>query len=511
MTAAAFLAKEGKKVLLIEKNDECGGLVSSFSRNGFQFDAGVRALLNAGIIFPMLKELDIQLEVVNSPVSVGIADKIVHIEDAGSLREYEKLLVKFYPDSEAEIGRLMRIIRNIMKHMDVLYGVDNPVIKDVWKDKKFISLKLLPWLPKFMATLYTINRMYRPVEEYLKDIVDDASLRDIITQHFFKSTPSFFALGYFSLYLQYFYPKGGTGKLAEAVENKIKELGVEIQYETVIERVHAGERKVVDQNNVPYSYERLIWAADLKTLYRITETEGLSRKIQAGFEEKKEIMLKRRGGDSVYSLYLEVDEPVDSFKRIANGHFFYTPEKTGLGDTHWGELDHLLDRFDDVSKEEVLDWLDKYIRLNTFEISIPGMKDPSMVPEGKTGLIISFLTEYDLFQKIRQAGWYKEFITELENRIIQVISDSAFPMLKDKIQNHYSFTPLSIANRVSSSEGAITGWSFRDPIPVINQMFKSGRSVKTPIPSILQAGQWSYSPAGVPMSILTGKLAADKA
>jgi phytoene dehydrogenase-like protein len=84
-------------------------------------------------------------------------------------------------------------------------------------------------------------------------------------------------------------------------------------------------------------------------------------------------------------------------------------------------------------------------------------------------------------------------------------------MLKDKIITRFSFTPLSIENRVGSSEGAIVGWSFQKYMPVINKIQNSARSVLTPIPSIYKAGQWAYSPAGVPMSILTGKLAADKA
>jgi uncharacterized protein with NAD-binding domain and iron-sulfur cluster len=48
-------------------------------------------------------------------------------------------------------------------------------------------------------------------------------------------------------------------------------------------------------------------------------------------------------------------------------------------------------------------------------------------------------------------------------------------------------------------------------MPVVNKIQYSDRSVYTPFPNIFQAGQWVYSPAGVPMSILTGKLAADKA
>ena len=72
LTCAAYLAKEGRDVLLIEKNQECGGLVNTFSRDGFRFEAGIRALENAGIIFPMLRELGIGLDVVKSPVSVGV-------------------------------------------------------------------------------------------------------------------------------------------------------------------------------------------------------------------------------------------------------------------------------------------------------------------------------------------------------------------------------------------------------------------------------------------------------
>jgi hypothetical protein len=41
-------------------------------------------------------------------------------------------------------------------------------------------------------------------------------------------------------------------------------------------------------------------------------------------------------------------------------------------------------------------------------------------------------------------------------------------------------------------------------------MLKVKDSVKTILPAIFQAGQWAYSPSGFPMSIVTGKLAADR-
>lgn len=508
LTCAAFLAKEGRSVLLIEKNRECGGLVNSFSHNGFQFDAGIRALENAGIIFPMLNELGIKLDIVKSPVSVGVEKEILNIEDINGLTEYTNLLKRLYPESEAETDHIIRIIRKVMKLMDVLYGIENPYFKDMSRDRAYLFKELLPWLPKFLFTIGKINRMNVPVEPYLEKIVKNPSLRDIISQHFFRNTPAFFALSYFSLYLDYFYPRGGVGKLAEAVEKRFIEWGGEVMRETTIERVSAFEKRVTDQNNVGYIYQNLVWAADLKTFYRITGTEGLSGKIRTKFEKVKNSLLEKRGGDSVFTLFIEVDEPIESFKRIARGHFFYSPSKKGLGETHRGELTRILSEPIGPDRSRLLSWLDKFLALNTYEISVPALKDPDLAPEGKTGLIISILAEYDLFKMISEAGWYNEFITELEGRIIKVLADSVYPMLKEKIITRFSFSPLSYEKRVGTSEGAITGWSFREPVPVINKIMAANRAVVTPISSIFQAGQWTYSPAGVPMSVLTGKLAA---
>ena len=108
LTSAAYLSRAGQKVLLIEKNKECGGLVNSFTRDGFHFDAGVRALEDAGIIFPMLKDLGIHLEVVKSNVSLGIENDILHIEDLYSLTKYRDLLKKTFPESEGEINEVIK-------------------------------------------------------------------------------------------------------------------------------------------------------------------------------------------------------------------------------------------------------------------------------------------------------------------------------------------------------------------------------------------------------------------
>lgn len=510
LTAAAYLARAGLKPLLLEKNAEVGGLVGSFTRDGFVFDAGVRALEDAGIILPMLKELRIPLETLPSPVSLGLGSEILHLEGPGILGRYGDFLKKFYPASAGEIDALLKIIRRIMRLMDVLYGVENPLFKDLPREPAFVFKKLLPWLPRFLFAIRRINRLRLPVERYLAARLSDPALRDIIAQHFFQNTPTFFALSYFSLYLDYFYPRGGLGSLAQGLRERILALGGEIETDTAISAVDPIKHKVTDQAGRGWGYQNLIWAADLKTLYRITDADSLPPKSRRGFEAKQAELLAHRGGESVFTLFLEVDEAPQTFGRIARGHFFYTPSSKGLGATHRDELRELLRDFPQLKKQEILAWLDRFIALNTFEISIPALKDPALAPPGQTGIIVSFLARCELFQKVQEAGWLAEFVGEIEERLVKTLSESVFPSLRDKLLARWSFSPLNVRQRVGSDEGAIVGWEFGPQMPVCDRIQNAAQAVITPLPDIYQAGQWSYSPAGVPMAILTGRLAANR-
>lgn len=510
LTAAAYLARDKQKVLLIEKNDKCGGLISSFEVNGFRFESGARALENTGVVFPMLEDLNIQLEFVDSPVSIGVADDIMTIKDLTSLDEYGEFLKRNYPDSMNEVDGLIKVIRKIMKHMEVLYGIENPAFKDLKNDREFLFKKLLPWLPKFILTMGKINRLNMPVEEFLEERISNPSLRDIITQHFFKHTPTFFALSYFSLYLDYYYPIGGVGQLPKALEMKFREWNGELLLNTSVNAVNPQQKTIADDRGNTYQYNQMIWAADLKHLYTIVEDSNMPNKHIERFNRKKQDILSKRGSDSVFSLYLQVDEPVATFGKVAQGHFFYTPSKKGLGTVHTDQLDEILTNWDQLSKEKIMAWLEDFTALNTYEVSIPVMKDPNAAPEGKTGIILSFLAEYDLFVKVRDSGWYDQFVAVLEEKMIATLDQSIYPGLKDKIIDKFSFTPLSYARRVGSSEGAIVGWSFREPVPAAHKIQSTDKSTLTALPDVYQCGQWAFSPAGVPTAILTGKLAADR-
>lgn len=509
LTSAAYLSRAGYSVLLVEKTASCGGLLNSISRDGYVFDTGARSIENSGVIRPMLKDLEIDMELLDSPVSLGIEDKIVHMVSQDSINEYRKLVEGTFPGHEKEIHRIFSVIERVMKDMHVIYGFDNPVFKDFRNDRSYIFKELLPWMRHFLPAVSRMNRMNEPIERYLGRISSFQPLNDIIDQHFFKNTPMFFALGYFYVYLDYLYPKGGTGRLAQKLAKKIVSTGGEIRYESEIQRFIPAEKRVEGKNALDCSYDTLLWCADLKSLYSLADLSGLDDSTIQKVATQKRRVMESRGGDSVFSLYLGIDKSVDEFASITRGHLFYTPSKEGLAETHRKELARLLSPGEQHGKDEIKAWVEKYCRLTTYEISIPSMRDPELSPVGKTGMIISFLLEYDLVKLVMNQGWYEEFRLHLEDAMIRTLDSSLFPGIRDAINLRFSSSPATIERLFSNSEGGITGWTFEQASPVINKLQKIPKSVSTPFPAVMQAGQWAYSPAGIPTAILTGWYAFD--
>jgi phytoene dehydrogenase-like protein len=515
LTAAAYAARAGRSVALFERQARLGGLVQSVRRDGFVFDMGLRAIESAGIVLPMLEELGLQLEFVRSPVSVGIEDRMIRVDSKASLADYRDLLVRTYPDRAADVDRIMALIERIMRDMDVLYGIDNPLFKDPMRDRRYLFGTLLPWMVKFVATIGRINRMSGPVEALLDELTDDPGLKGIIGQHFFKGTPAFFAMSYFSVYLDYLYPRGGTAALMGLLEGFVREHGVDVRTQQPIVAVDPEARTVTDRDGEVHGYGTLVWCGDLKALYRAIDADAITDpRLARAVAARRAELEACHGSDSVLSLFLSVDEPPATFAAISEGHLFYAPDARGLGALHTAGLEALLARHAEgpLPEAPVKAYLDAFFARTTYEVSIPVLKDPAMAPPGKTGVIVSTLFDYRLTRRIQEAGWTAAFREHAADAMIAALETQLYPGLAAKVGSRFMTTPVTLEAVTGNSDGAIIGWAFDGPrLPAVHQMQKVASSVRTPIPGVLQAGQWAYSPGGVPMAFLTGKLAANRA
>jgi phytoene dehydrogenase-like protein len=510
LTAAAYLLREGHNVLLLEKNDRIGGLLDTFEHEGFYFDAGPRAFVNSGMVKPILNDLGISWDFRENTISIGVENELIYVKSMEALDQYQHALNKLYPENQDDIEKIIELIRKLSDYTKVLYQFDNPNFVDLTKDKKFIFTELIPWTIKLLLTLRKFDRYKMPMEDALARLTGNQSLTDIMTQLFFRQTPTYFSLGYFYVYLDYFYPKGGTIMLPTLLHEKIMAGGGQIELNRKVVEVNPAKSEVIDADGNRYQYDHLVWAADLKTLYRITNTEGLESKTESAIASEAEKILSSKGAESNFMMFIGVDRPLSYFRERGGEHMFYTHYRQGLGETNRGDRQDLLDHFESKTKDEIMQWLDEYCRLNSYEVSVPGLRDPALTPDGQTGLMISCLFDYNIVKKIEEAGWHEEFKRRMEENIIRLFSKSIYPDLDQDVIFKFSSTPLTIQKIAGSSEGAIIGWTFEEEIPVENNLQDLPKSPVTSIPNVFKAGQWAYAPSGVPIAMLTGWHAAQK-
>lgn len=503
LTAAAYLSKAGRSVLLCEKEAKCGGLINSFERDGFVYDGGIRATENSGVLFRMLKKLGVNIEFVPNHISVGVEDRVIRISSEENVSDYQNLLIELYPESRDEIRQIIARIRKIMQYMDVQYGIDNPVFLDMKEDREYMLRSILPWMVKYALTVPKISKLQGPVVDFLRRFTQNQSLLDIICQHFFQETPAFFALSYITLYLDYHYPVGGTGRVPEKMAAFIEANHGTIKTNTAIIAVDPDEKVVTDSTGGKYGYRKLIWAADQKALYRSVGDASLQdSRIKNAVDARRMLIDDKTGNDSVFTLFLALNIDREYFSKIASEHFFYTPKRTGQ--TAAGPIPRNGDR------ESVEKWLKEFFALTTYEISCPVLRDSSLAPDGKTGLVISVLFDYRLTKHVQETGWYEQFKILCEDCILDTLNASIYPGIKGAILQRFSSSPLTMEKYAGTTDGAIVGWAYTNrPVPAESRLPRILNAIKTPIPDVLQAGQWTYSPAGLPISIITGKLAAD--
>lgn len=499
LTCAAYLSRSGLRTLVLEKQNKTGGLIGTFFHEGFAFDSGARAFENSGILFPMLKNLGIELSFLKSIVSIGIGEHWVRLTGKDSLNDYAAMLKESFPANHADIDRITAEIRKVMGYLEVLYGIDNPLFREDMKDINYLKSELLPWLIKYRRSAPKISRLNLPVDNYLRRLTDNQALIDMVIQHFFDETPTFFALSYFSLYLDYTYTKGGTGSLPSALNDYIIEHGGEIRTGCEVVSIDAAGHTLQLADGRSLNYKKLVWAADQSSLYRLIQGANSAR-----FHSQRDLVANSHGANSILTLFIGLNKDMEYVAQSSGPHAFYTPETSGLSSlSAWSEAA--------ANGEEALqDWLSAYFERTTYEISCPVLRDPALAPEGQSGLVVSTLLDYGLTRHYADNGNYEKLKQFCSDKIIDVL-ERIFPGISESVLFSICATPTTLERINGSKEGAITGWAFTNAkMPAEMRLKKISKSVQTPINDIYQCGQWTFSPSGVPTCILTGKLAADK-
>jgi len=490
LTAAAFLAKEGARVLVCEQGAQPGGLFNSFRREGYQFDGGIKAVENSAVMMPMLAQLGLleRIEFQRSPIALVTSSHVQSILGFSDVEAYFQLLSTLFPDEQVGLQRVLRDTKIVFDLLDGMLSFpipffDLPGTGNSARGNWFKSNRaIFSHLPGAIALM---NKELRP---YLKQHLRNTGLINLLSDLFPDGTSVFFGLGYFRMFLDYYYPRGGIQTIPQTLSTAVCEWGGEIRLNTRVQQVLLKDGQACGvrlSTGEEFFSDYVIAASDLRQALTNLLPEGL---LPDRFNRK---LKQAQVSHSVFNVFLGVDLPAEQLNLQGCQHIFYTPDLNGISET------------DRVSRLD-------YFRHVPQEISIPSLHQPEMAPPGKLAMNISAMTSWQFI-----GGWerspaeYDRLKNDCARDLIGSL-EKFIPNLSEHIELCITATPRTIKSLTSNTEGAIMGWSYqRQRTLPRGQFYQMRSSVLTPISHLLTAGHWAFSPGGSPVAVLTGKLAAE--
>lgn len=487
LVSANFLAKYGKKVLLLEQNHHAGGNMSGFSRKGYYFDGGDQSFESLGLVFPILQELGVYDMQDWLKVRYRMMSKDFDFF-VDSIDEVEASLIESFPQEISGIKSMFDEIRQVSKFLSQNYTPESfPLINDFSFGKMLSNAK---WLPKVLRWL---KFSYR---EKACSVIKDPGLRNWFTHIGYYKMPYLFFSGFWHIWAyDYWYPVGGMQAFLDRLTKAFTDRGGEVKFNSSVERVLINNGKaygVKTDDGEEYHSKKVIYAGDYKRFVGSIVPESY-------FKPKFVRNIKKSGlTEALVSVYLGVNyTPEELEKQLKGGHHvFYFPNYEALFP-------------DRQSPEEI--HKDMWTVINFF-----GPENASSAPKGKSSIVLQTYSSHDWQQywkngseSLKRSDEYNAFKKKVAYELIET-GKNILPDLADKIDYMDVGTPLSLIRFSRNTAGSTGGWCYHDKVSPVYRNRKLNM-FHTPVENLYASGHYALWPGGVISAALSGRLVANLA
>jgi phytoene dehydrogenase-like protein len=233
LSTAAFLAKDGKRVLVLEKHDKPGGFVTSFSLNGLRFNLGFEGLreFSKGHVIPrFLRFWGCKVKTKKKEVTLKVfsGDNVYQIRDNRVLEDF----IQYFPQEKRAIERFFTLNKRIVDELQS-YRPDKPPYEMNLRDK--IRFYLIGLTKRNTYVRSTFKRA-RPV---LKRMFKDKHLINVILSKGFVNVV-YMVYAYLWEVLrrqEIHFPLGGMQAVPDAIVGSIKDMGSEVLFKREVTKI----------------------------------------------------------------------------------------------------------------------------------------------------------------------------------------------------------------------------------------------------------------------------------
>ena len=488
LTTAAILAKEGQKVLVLEKHYTAGGFSHVFKRKGYEWDVGIHYIGDVQRPKSVVKNVfdyisDAQLKWADMG---EVYDKIIIGEKSYDFvkgtQNFKNKLYEYFPNEKEAIDKYVNLVFEATKASQSFY-MEKAVPKLVSKlfgnkmRKAFLNFsdkttfEVLSSLTQNKELIKVLSGQYG--DYGLPPKKSSFTMHASVARHYFDGAS---------------FPIGGSSQIAKTTDKVIAQSGGTIL-------INANVKEVLIKNNkaigVIMADEKIFFAKNIISGTGIINTykKLLPKETVLRHQLNKQLQ-QVEPSVSHACLYLGINE---------------SPNKLNLPKTNlWiypKDLDH------DECVERYVNDIDQPFPV--IYVSFPSAKDPDWPNRypGKSTIDIITLLPYAIFKDWNGTKWmkrgdaYNALKKKISNRLLEELYKHV-PQIKGKIECSELSTPLTTQHFVNYDKGEIYGL---DHTPKrFRQRFLQPR---TPIKNFYLTGQDIVS-AGVAGALFGGVLTA---
>lgn len=467
LSAALRLAGAGRKVTVLERESVPGGRNGLLNKDGYAFDTGPSVLTMPSLINDAFncvgEDMKDWLELTPlTPLYRAFYADGSQLDVHANTGEMEAEIAKHISSEEAAgYRRYVDFVTKLYK-----YEMNDFIDRNIDSPLNLLT----PNLARLIA-LGGFRRLSPKVNQFMKDprlqkvYSFQAMYAGVSPQ---QALAIYAVIAYMDSVNGVFFPKGGMHAVPRALAAAAEKHGVVFKYNTTVTNVEVSNgraKAVITESGERYECDAVILNPDLPVAYR--ELLG-----------KSPVSIKRlKYSPSCVTLLIGSNKKYE-FTAHHNIHF---------GHSWDGVFDELIKKKQLMSDPSIL-------------VTIPTHDDPNLAPPGKHSYYVLFPTP-NLDSNIdwtKQAGPYRD-------QMIKTIEERGYSGFGDSIETEVMTTPLDWKNQ---------GMEMGAPFASAHTFFQTGpfrpRNMAQGIENVVFAGSGTQPGVGVPMVLISGRLAAER-
>lgn len=471
LSAAAYLAKAGRKVIVLEQDHHLGGNAHVFRRSGFTFPAGPMSFTAPEYISASLRDLGVKgsLGFIRDHFQVhrGKLDQVISLP----LPRLAQELSNNFPGEKQGIRAVIGVLE------EVIAALDRISPEELMEAANTTRQVIERWGSVTARDL--VNRHLK--DPFLRDLLGSQG-----TSEPEMSVVLLARMWSFMSKEGIWYTGGGINKVPELLAGRVRAFGGDIRPGERVERILVQEGRAVGVELAEGARIRsplVISNADYKETFLNLLPEVPS--------SEKEAVLRMPLTPSAFSVFMGV--------------------KKGSVDFSAFQGDHLLVK---LEEGEPVPWEDKTPRPEDFMqdeiwLSWWSRHDPDLAPPGCEALLLKVTAPFDVFTPFdRRSQCYYSMKEEMADALVGAASKILPGLSRPAIIREVA-TPLTYKDWGHRSCGSVAGWSWRsgDHPETWTQSL-----VVTRVEGLLMVGVQSFTRlfyGGMGTAMYSGKYAAD--